>query len=68
MCTINNCTFIVVQNLERQLEETYDGMKFNVHTEQPISIVDSKVVLLIPEKTRLGDHSKQMTYCCKTII
>ena len=51
MCTINNCTFIVVQNLKRQLEETYDGMKFNVHTEQPISIVDSKVVLLIPEKT-----------------
>lgn len=44
-------TFIPVQNLYKQLEGKYPGVKFDVHTEEPISIVDSRVVLKIPEKT-----------------
>ena len=55
MCAINKYTFLCVQNLKKQLEEKYDGMKFDVHTEQPISIVDSKVVLVIPEETPAAD-------------
>ena len=44
-------SFLHVQDLKRQLEEMYPGVKFNVHTEEPVNIVDSKVVLEIPAKT-----------------
>ncbi len=51
MYTVNNHTFILVQNLKEQLKEVYHGVKFRVQIEEPISIVDSNVVLKIPERT-----------------
>ena len=40
-----------MQNLKKQLEEKYHGVKFDVHTEEPVSIVDSEVMLKIPAKS-----------------
>lgn len=46
-----NTVFFPIQNLQKQLEETF-SVKFNVHTEEPIRMIDSNVVLEIPEETK----------------
>ena len=51
MCTVNKYTFIPVQNIKKRLKEMYPKVKFYASITGPVRIVDSKVVLIIPEKT-----------------